>query len=164
MMRCWLSHLTTTHFSLRRCFPAEVLSAIDTAITVSEQAHQAEIRFAVETALPIGHLCRGVSCRERAAEIFDRLGMGETVARNGILIYVLLAERDIEIVADRGFSGKVEASPWQQICRGMEAAFRNSDYGPGSLQAIEAVNDLAVAHFPAGKDNRNELSNKPVLL
>lgn len=164
MLRRWFSHLTTTHFCLRRCFPADVLAAIDAAITASERAHEAEIRFAVETALPIGHLCRGVSCRERAREIFDRLGMGETVARNGILVYVLLAERDIEIVADQGFTGKVADSLWQEICLGMEAAFRNRHYDQGSLRAIEAINNLAVVHFPAGRQNRNELPNKPVLL
>ncbi len=164
MLRRCFSHLTTTHFTLRRCFPTGVLNAIDAAITASEQAHQAEIRFAVETALPLGHLWRGVSGKERAREIFSRLGMGDTAARNGILVYVLLAERDIEIVADHGFANKVGERVWEDICSTMTAAFRSGDYGAGCLQAIGRLGELAVAHFPTGADNRNELPNRPVLL
>lgn len=164
MIRRWLSHLATTHFTLRRCFPAGVLASIDAAISASEQRHQAEIRFAIETALPLGQLWRGASCRERAGEIFSRLGVGNTEARNGILVYVLLAERDIEIIADRGFADRVPESAWEEICSAMATAFRNGEYGPGSLQAIERLSDLASAHFPPGSDNRNELPDRPVLL
>lgn len=164
MMRRWFSHLTTTHFALRRCFPAEVLAAIDAAITASEREHQAEIRFAVETALPLGHLWRGISCRDRAGEIFSRLGVGDTAGRNGILIYVLLAERDIEIIADEGFAGRVAEPVWEGICSGMIAAFRNDDYGSGSLRAIGQLNELAVAHFPTHAENLNELPNRPFVL
>lgn len=163
-MRRWLSHLTTTHFTLRRCFPAEVLAAIDAAITASEQEHQAEIRFAIETALPLGHLWRGISCRDRASEIFSRLGVGDTAGRNGILIYVLLAERDIEIVADQGFAGCVAEPVWEGICSAMTAAFRDGDYAPGSLRAIGQLNELAVTHFSADADNLNELPNRPFVL
>ena len=164
MMKRWLSHLSTTHFTLRRCFPPEVLAAIDAAITASEQQHQAEIRFAVETALPVGHLWRGVGCRERAQEIWSLLGMADTAARNGILVYVLLAERDIEIVADIGFSERLAEPLWAEICGEMSAAFRNGDYGPGSVQAIGRLNELAVAHFPARPGDRNELPNAPFVL
>ena len=164
MIKRWLSHLTTTHFTLRRCFPAEVLAAIDAAITASEQQHQAEIRFAVETALPVGHLWRGISCRERAQEMYSRLGVGDTVAHTGILVYVLLAERDIEIVADRGFTERCAEPVWVDICSGMSAAFRNGDYGPGSLRAIAQLGELAVANFPAASGNRNELPNQPFVL
>ncbi|MFZ1625351.1 MAG: TPM domain-containing protein [Gammaproteobacteria bacterium] len=164
MLQRWFRHLTTTQFKLRRCFPTNVLNAIDAAITASEQAHQAEIRFAVETALPLFHLWRGVSGKERAREIFSRLGMADTAAHNGILVYVLLAERDIEIVADQGFADKVGEEVWRDICSRMTAAFRNGDYGQGSLQAIGRLGELAIAHFPPGTDNRNELPNRPVLL
>ncbi len=164
MIRRWLSHLTTTHFTLRRCFPAEVLAAIDAAITASEREHQAEIRFAVETVLPFGHLWRGISCRDRAGEIFTRLGVDDTAGRNGILIYVLLAERDIEIIADQGFAGRVAAPVWEEICSGMTAAFRSDDYGAGALRAIGQLNELAVANFPAMSGNRNELPNEPFVL
>lgn len=164
MLRRWFRHLTITHFSLRRCFPLDVLNAIDAAITASEQGHQAEIRFAIETALPPGHLLRNVSCRERARQLFRQLGMAETKARNGILVYVLLAERDIEIVADRGFSDKVNEQLWGDICSAMTAAFGNGEYLPGSMQAIGRIGELAAVHFPVGADNRDELPNRPVLL
>jgi uncharacterized membrane protein len=164
MIRRWLSHLGTTHFTLRRCFPPAVLAAIDAAITASEQQHQAEIRFAVETALPVSHLWRGVSCRERAQEIWSLLGMADTAARNGILVYVLLAERDIEIIADRGFSDRLAETVWAEICSEISAAFRNGDYGPGSVQAIGRLNELAVANFPARSGDRNELPNQPFVL
>ncbi len=164
MLRRWFSHFTTTHFTLRRCFPAELMNAIDAAITASEQSHRAEIRFAIETALPLGHLWRGVSCKERAREIFSRLGMADTAAHNGILVYVLLAERDIEIVADHGFDGKVAERVWDDICSSIAAAFRNAEYGRGSIQAIGRLSELAVVHFPPGPDNRDELPNRPVVL
>ncbi len=164
MLRRWFSHFTTTHFTLRRCFPADVMNAIDAAITASERSHQAEIRFAIETALPLGHLLRDVSGKERAREIFRRLGMADTAAHNGILVYVLLAERDIEIVADQGFDGKVAERAWEDICNSIVAAFRNGEYGPGAIQAIGRLSELAVVHFPPGTDNRNELPNRPVVL
>lgn len=164
MLRRWFSHLTTTHFRLRRCFPAELLAAIDAAITASEQMHMAEIRFFIETALPIGHLWRGVSCRQRAGEIFRAAGMGETRAHNGILVYILLGDREIEIIADRGFSDRVPEPVWAEVCSAMVSAFRSGEYGPGCLQAIRRLSELAAAHFPPVADNRNELPNRPVLL
>jgi uncharacterized membrane protein len=164
MIRRWLRHLGTTHFTLRRCFPPAALAGIDAAITASEQQHQAEIRFAVETALPVGHLWRGVSCRARAQEIWSLLGMADTAARNGILVYVLLAERDIEIIADRGFSDRLAEPVWADICNEMSTAFRNGDYGPGAVRAIGRLNDLAVANFPARSGDRNELPNAPLVL
>ena len=163
LQRCF-SHLVTTHFTLRRCFPAQLLADIDAAISASEQTHQAEIRFAIETALPITQLWRGVGCRERAREIFSQLGMTDTAGRNGILVYVLLAERAIEIVADRGFDDKVSRPVWDDICVQIGATFRNGDYRQGALQAIRRLNELAAAHFPPGTGNRNELPNRPVLL
>jgi uncharacterized membrane protein len=164
MLQRWFSHLLTTHLTLRRCFPAQLLADIDAAISASEQTHQAEIRFAIETALPIAHLWRGASCRERARELFGQLGMTSTAGHNGILVYVLLAERAIEIVADSGFDDKVPGPVWEDICVQIGAAFRNGDYGPGALQAIRRLNELAATCFPPGTDDRNELPNQPVLL
>jgi uncharacterized membrane protein len=164
MLRRWFMHLGTTPLTLRRCFPAQLLAGIDAAISASEQTHQAEIRFAIEAALPIGQLWRGVGSRERARELFSQLGMAGTAGHNGILVYVLLAERAIEIVADHGFDGQVAAPVWEDICVATAAAFRNGEYGPGALQAVRRLSELAAACFPPGTDNRNELSNQPVLL
>jgi uncharacterized membrane protein len=164
MARRWLRHLTTTHWTLRRCFPAATLAAIEKAIGDSEGSHGAEIRFVVETTLPAGHLLGRVGARERALEVFGHLGVWDTAANNGILLYVLLAERDIEIVADRGFVGLVRPDEWESICRSMEAAFREGRYEPGALAAIAAITALAARHFPPSGPNPDELPNRSVIL
>jgi len=164
MLKRWLCHLTTTHFAMRRAFDAETRAAIDQAIAASERQHRAEIRVALETALPAGHLWRGCSVRERASELFATLQVYDTEENNGILIYVLLAEHDIEIVADRGFRGRVEASEWVRICGELEAAFRQGEYRAGMLAAITGVTALAVTHYPAGADNPDELPNRTLVL
>ncbi len=160
----WLQNLTTTHLALRRHFPPATLSAIDAAITASERDHRAEIRCAIETALPVGELLRGVTSTARAAEVFSRLRVWDTAANNGVLVYVLLAERSIEIVADRGFTGLVEPAEWEGICHHMKAAFRTGHYEAGTLSALERIGALARRHFPADGGDRNELPDRTVLL
>jgi uncharacterized membrane protein len=164
MLRRWLQHLTTTPIALRRCFPPATLAAIDSAITASERHHRAEIRCAVETALSAGHLVRGVASAARAAEVFSGLGVWDTAENNGVLLYVLLAERNIEIVADRGFADHVPAAEWQSICAGMEMAFAAGRYEAGTLAALDRIGAIARQHFPARGDNRNELPDRTVLL
>ncbi len=164
MLRRWLQHLTTTPFALRRCFPPATLAAIDAAITASERHHRAEIRCAVETALTVDHLFRGVASAARAAEVFSSLGVWDTAENNGVLLYVLLAERNIEIVADRGFAGRVTAAEWESICAGMEAAFGAGHYEAGTLAALDRISTLARQHFPAQGEERNELPDGTVLL
>jgi uncharacterized membrane protein len=160
----WLSNLTTTHFALRRHFPPATLSTIDAAIAASERDHRAEIRCAVETALPVGELVRGVTSATRAAGVFSGLGVWDTAENNGVLLYVLLAERRIEIVADRGFDGRVAPAEWEAICHGMEEAFRAGRYESGTLSALERISALARRHFPADGVDRNELPDRTVLL
>ena len=164
MWKRWLQHLTTTHFALRRCFPAKTLAAIEAAITASEREHRAEIRCAVETALPVGLLLRGVTSAERALEVFGRLTVWDTAENNGVLLYVLLAERNIEIVADRGFAGLVTPAEWESICTAMEAAFGAGQYAAGTLEALGRISTLATRHFPPVGVDRNELPDRPLLL
>ena len=164
MWKRWLQHLTTTHFALRRCFPAQTLAAIEAAITASEREHRAEIRCAVETALPVGLLFRGVTSAERALEVFGRLTVWDTAENNGVLLYVLLAERNIEIVADRGFAGLVSPEEWESICTVMEAAFGTGQYSAGTLEALGRISALATRHFPPVGVDRNELPDRPLLL
>ncbi len=159
-----LQNLTTTHFALRRRFPPATLSAIDAAIGASERDHRAEIRCAVETALPVGELFGGITSTARAAAVFSGLGVWDTAENNGVLLYVLLAERRIEIVADRGFAGRVAPEEWAGICREMEAAFRAGRYEAGTLAALERISALARRHFPADGEDRNELPDRTVLL
>jgi uncharacterized membrane protein len=164
MVRRWLQNLTTTHLALRRHFPPATLSAIDAAIAASERDHKAEIRCAIETALPLGALLRGVGSAARAAEVFAALGVWDTEDNNGVLVYVLLAERQIEIVADRGFAGRVLPAEWEDICQALEAAFRAGNYEGGTLAALERIGALAGRHFPADGSDRNELPDRTVLL
>lgn len=164
MISRWLQNLTTTHFALRRRFPPATLSAIDAAIAASERDHRAEIRCAIETALPLGALFRGMTSTARAAGVFSGLGVWDTAENNGVLVYVLLAERRIEIVADRGFDGRVAPAEWEGICREMEAAFGESRYEAGALRALERISALARQHFPADGGDRNELPDRTVLL
>lgn len=160
----WLQHLTTSHLALRRHFPPATLAAIDAAIAASERQHRAEIRCVVETALSAGELFRGVSSAERAAEVFGSLRVWDTVENNGVLLYVLLAERRIEIIADRGFAAHLPAATWQAICAEMAAAFAAGHYEAGVLEALGKINAVACRHFPAQAGDTNELPDRTVLL
>jgi uncharacterized membrane protein len=141
-----------------------VLIAIDRAIKASEAAHHGEIRFAVEGALHFEPLLRGQTARERAIEVFSRLRVWDTEQNNGVLIYLLLADRDVEIVADRGIDAKVGPQEWERICRKMEAAFRQADYEGGVVAGIREVTRHLSEHFPPIGGDRNELPDKPVVL
>lgn len=157
-------HLITTHTRVRHAFPATSLAAIENAIKLSERAHVGEIRFVVEGALDLAPLWRGQTPRERAIEVFSELRVWDTAHNNGVLIYLLQADRDVEIVADRGISAKVPQAEWEAICRDMEAAFRDAQYEAGVLRGIEAVSRHLCANFPAQDAGRNELSDQAVLL
>lgn len=164
VLRRWWQNLTTTHFALRRHFPPDVLSAIDAAIGASEREHRAEIRCAIEPALPPGELRRGTTPAERAAAVFATLRVWDTAENNGVLVYVLLAERAIEIVADRGFGGVVAAEEWAAICRAMQAEFAAGRHQAGVLAGLAGISTLASRHFPAAGGDRNELPDRTVLL
>ena len=157
-------HLLLTHWRVNRAFPRDTLSAIDRAIKSSEAAHAGEIRFAVEGGLDGTPLFKGQSARERAIEVFSQLRVWDTEHNNGVLIYLLLADRDVEIVADRGIHAKVGSQEWEQICRKMEFAFRQENYEDGVVSGIQAVTKHLMKHFPASGDDRNELLDKPVVL
>ena len=157
-------HLLVLPGAVSRAFPASVMQAIEQAIGQSESEHSGELRFAVEPALDTSALLAGESARERAIEVFSLLRLWDTDARNGVLIYLLLADRDIEIVADRGVAAKVNASEWEAICRDMEASLRNGDHGTAVVRGIEAVSRLVARHFPRRAGDRNELPDRPVAL
>lgn len=157
-------HLVVTRSTVGRAFPARTLHAIDAAIKASEASHRGEIRFAVEGALDLAALLRGKTARERAIDVFSQLRVWDTERNNGVLIYLLLADRDVEIVADRGIHERVGAQEWEGICRGMEAAFRNADFEGGVLAGIREVTRHLARHFPPVGDDRNELPDRPVVL
>lgn len=164
MYRRILRNLRTTRRALRRAFPPRGLDVIEAAVRQSERRHSGELRFAVETALDLPALLRGTTARERAVEAFSRLRTWDTAANNGVLVYVLLAECDIEIVADRGYNGRVGPDAWEAVCREMEQAFARGEFEAGSLGAIERITALVGEHFPPRDDDADELPDRPVLL
>ena len=159
-----VKHLLTTRGQVKRAFPRNTLMTIEKAIEASETTHVGEIRFAVEGALDGMPLFKGQSARERAIEVFSQLRLWDTEDNSGLLIYLLLADRAVEIVADRGIHAKVGSQDWEKICQQMETAFSQSNYESGVLSGVQAVTQHLVRHFPAGGQNGNELPDKPVVL
>ena len=157
-----LKHLLIPDWLARRPFPERALERIGQAISGSERLHRGEICFAVEGGLPPQAL--RASCRDRARELFGLLGAWDTEENIGVLIYVQLIDRDIEIVADRGIAARVAQSEWEAVCKRMEESFGNHDFLDGSLEAIERVTSLLARHFPASGVNPNELPDRPRLL
>jgi len=159
-----LRHLWIGAWHVRKKFPPGGLQRITEAIGRGESAHHGEIRFAVEASLDWPYLWKGISARERAVEVFSQLRIWDTEANNGVLIYLLLADRDVEIIADRGIHAKVGAEGWEDICRKMEADFRRGEFEKGVLAGIQTVGAHLERHFPRRGDDVNELPDTPVIL
>ncbi|HEX4926897.1 MAG TPA: DUF5130 family protein [Burkholderiales bacterium] len=157
-----LKHALLPPWVAQRPFPARVLKRIEQAIAASERRHRGELRFAAEGPLALREL--GYSTRQRARAVFAQLDVWDTEENTGVLIYVQLVDRAIEIVADRGIAARVAQSEWDEVCRAMQARFRRDEYLEGSLEAIEAVTRILARHFPPRGDNPNELPDKPVML
>ena len=158
-------HLLEHRWRVRRIFPPDVLAAIERAIKASEATHSGQVRFVVEGALDGAPLFRDQSARERALDIFSQLRIWDTAHNNGVLIYLLLAEHAIEIVADRGIHAHVGDTQWSLIVGGMREAFRARRYEEGLNAAIDAVDAQLRQRFPLapGEDNPNELPDEPDL-
>jgi uncharacterized membrane protein len=161
-----LKHWFATPGSLRRAFPAPVLDRITAAIGRAEAATSGEIRFAMEAALPWSYLRRDAPARQRALMVFSKLRVWDTEHNNGVLLYVDLADRSVEIVADRGIARHVPTAEWDAICSSLRAAYRKGAYDAGTVAAIEAIGAVLARFFPLarGEDNPDELSNRPVSL
>ncbi|MDO8455336.1 MAG: TPM domain-containing protein [Burkholderiaceae bacterium] len=157
-------HLLTSRSQLTQAFPPHMLRAIEQTVKASETAHAGEIRFAVEAALDGAALFSGQSARERAIELFAQLRVWDTEHNNGLLIYLLLADRAVEIVADRGIHVKVGADEWSRVCRQMEQALKQSNYEVGMVSGVQSVTQHLAKHFPAVGARRNELTDKPLVL
>jgi uncharacterized membrane protein len=159
-----LRHLFMPHWLAVRAFSNDVLSRIENAISQSEKLHTGELRFAVEGPLHIADLLRGLTPRARAEQLFGQLRVWDTEHNSGVLIYVQLVDRRIEIVADRGIAAKVAQSEWDSVCRSMEREFKAGRFAVGALIAIASATKLLVTHFPAKGVNPNELPDKPTVL
>lgn len=159
-----LRHVTTDHRSVKRAFPASALARIEQAIAAGERTHRGQVCFAVEGALPPLRVLSTLTPRERALEVFGLLRVWDTEENAGVLIYLLLADRDVEIVADRGIDRQVDAAAWQAICTRMESAFGQARYADGVVQGINEISALLAAHFPHTARTTNELPDRPVIL
>jgi uncharacterized membrane protein len=159
-----LRHLATSHWLVRRRFPASALDAIEAAIAAGEEHHASQVRFAVEAALHPRAVVRGLTPRDRAIALFSELRVWDTEHNNGVLIYLLLADRSVEIVADRGVAAKVAPAEWEVICRDMEEHLRAGGYEQAALTGIRSVSELLARHFPARGPHRDEQPNRPVVL
>lgn len=157
-----LKHLAITPLHLRRRFPEVALQRITAAVKAGEQQHGGEIRVAIEADLPLASLMSDQSPRERAIDAFALLRVWDTDARNGVLIYLCLADHAIEIVADRGLHGRVNDADWARICREMETKLRDGDAAQAVCEGITAIGALMAPHFP--RVDRNELPDRPALL
>ena len=164
--RFW-RHLVTDHGSARRAFPRPVLDRIETAIASGETTHRGQVRVVIEAALPLARVMAGVSPRERALEVFGLTRTWDTEENCGVLLYVLLADRDVEIVADRGIHARVGDTTWEAVCRQVEAAFRERRFAEGAKAGVTEVNALIARHFPRAPGEtarRNELPDRPLLI
>lgn len=159
-----LRHWCASQAATRRRFSRQVNEAIEFAIAKAEMRTSGEIAFAVETNLEFAALRANRSARERAIEVFGELRVWDTELSNGVLIYVLMADRDVEIVADRGAAALIPPSEWEGACRHMEGHFRAGRFQEGAVAGVAAVGALLERHFPARPADRNERPDQPRLL
>jgi len=163
-MRRFFRHLFSTPWHVSRHFSAASLHHIEQAIKQSETMHSGEIRFVVEGDLHPLHIICSKQPRARAIELFSQLRIWDTAQNNGVLIYLLMADHDVEIIADRGIHAHVGAEGWETICKAMEAKFRQGEFEAGVLLGISLITQQLQQHFPANGPNENELSDKPLIL
>jgi uncharacterized membrane protein len=164
----WLrifKHIWKDESDVRRALPAELLARMAQRVVASEQRHTGEIRICVEAGLPWSYLKRHAPPRERAVTMFGKLRVWDTEHNNGVLIYLLLADRAIELVADRGLNRHVSPAQWQAMVSRLGAAFAEGRFEDGLTQALEEVSAVLVAHFPnePGTLRRNEQPDEPVV-
>lgn len=159
-----LRHLVGEDLAVRRAFPSDALRRIEAEIAAQELRHGGELRFAVEGGLSPGMVLRGVRARQRGEELFSSLRIWDTRQNNGVLIYLLLADRALEIIADRGIHERVGDAEWAAICAGMQRDFASGDFERGVLSGVRAIGELLARHFPRQADDANELPDKPVVL
>jgi uncharacterized membrane protein len=161
----WIKHLFLDQFSLSRAFPRRILAAIERAVGEQEKRHRGELRVVIEGGMPLAELVAGRSSRERAIEHFTRLRVWDTEDNAGVLIYLLLADRRVEIVADRGIHARVGDTAWETICGAMQQEFAAGRFEVGMLSGLAAVSDLLAQHFPPKRgENPNELPDSPIVL
>jgi uncharacterized membrane protein len=163
-LKRFFRHVWMSPVILRRQFPAATLAAIEQAVADGEKSHRGQVRFVVEAELATGQLWAGTTARQRAVEVFSMLRVWDTEENNGVIVYVLLADRKVEIVADRGIHRKVGDERWRAICKEIELRYRKGDFLAGSVIGIDKISAELAHGFPAHGGVKNEQPDKPVLL
>jgi hypothetical protein len=164
--RRWLAHVLTTPLTVRRAFPPAVLRLIGAAIERAEAGHSGEIVFVAEGSPPWPYVWRNVSARRRAVALFSELRVWDTEHNNGVLVYVGLAERAVEIVADRGLAARVAAPVWHEMCGKLRDQCRQGEYEAGATRTVAALGELLQQHFALapGQTRANELPDRPLII
>lgn len=160
----FLTHSFSSPRAVKKFFPKESMDRITQAIQESEAKHDAEIVFAIEPALAPLSAYQGHSARERAIDVFSQLRVWDTEANNGVMIYLLLADHDIEIVADRGVNRLAGPEYWEKVCKTMEEHFRNNQFEQGVIEGIRIITELLAKHYPKTSGDENELTDRPIIV
>jgi uncharacterized membrane protein YgcG len=160
-----LQHRWLDETDAQRALGEAAIERLHEQVRASERRHSGEIRLCVEAGLPLSYLWRGASARERAVQMFGKLRVWDTEHNNGVLIYLLLAEHRIEVVADRGLARQVPQAHWDSLVAGMREDFRAGRFEAGLQRAVAEVDALLAQHFPLaeGQANPNELPDAPLL-
>ncbi len=163
LKRFW-RHIRMSPLLAARAFSPATLDAIQHEVAAQEKRHRGEVCMVVEAELTSAQLWVDLAPRERARELFAQRGVWNTEENNGVLVYLLLADRSVEIVADRGIDRRVAKEEWHAICRMMERHFAAGSYQQGAIEGVRAISELLSLHFPASGKGRNELPDRPVIL
>ncbi len=161
----FFKHACTGHWLVRRYFSATALENIGRAVKDCEQHHAGEIRFVIEASLHSGAVIAGITARQRAVEVFAQQRVWDTEHNNGVLIYLLLADRAVEIVADRYVArGRVPQAEWDAACHALQKHFRLGNFEAGAVAGVQAVAAILARYPPGPRDIGNELPDAPLLL
>jgi uncharacterized membrane protein len=163
-LKRFFRHVWMSPIILRQRFPATTLDAIGRAVAAGEKLHRGQVRFAIEAELSTGQLWAGVTARERAIDVFSLLRVWDTEENNGVLVYLLLADHKVEIVADRGIHRHVGDERWRAICREFEHHYRKGDFLSGSVTGIEKISAELAFYFPPNGEQKNEQPDAPVVM
>jgi uncharacterized membrane protein len=163
-LKRFFRHVWMSPIQVRRAFPHATLEAVKHAVAAGEKTHRGQVRFVVEAELTTSQLWAGVTSRQRAIDVFSSLRVWDTEENNGVMIYVLLADRKVEIIADRGIHRKVGDERWRAICKEIELRYRRGDFLGGSVTGIEKISAELAHGFPARGDEKNEQADTPVII
>lgn len=157
-------HLFTTNRAGKQAFPETTLQVIQEVITAGEKLHRAEVQLIVEPSLPLSEIWAGTSSRERAIELFSLHRIWDTEENSGILIYIDLADHQVEIIADRGINHVTTGEEWESVCQAMTRGFAQGNYHDSVVASLKLLNQILHEHLPDTENLPNQLPNRPIVL